>query len=353
LNSSSSGDALVTQPCDLTLETVSKVYGAQRAVDAVSLAMAAGSYVVLLGPSGSGKTTLLSMLGGFTMPTTGRVLIGGADVTLLPPARRPTATVFQDYALFPHMSIAENVGFGLSVRGLPRTEIATKVEAALAMVDLAGFGPRAIAAASGGQRQRIALARALVIEPAILLLDEPLGALDLHLRRQMQDELRRLQRREGRTFVHVTHDQEEAMAIADTVVIMNQGRIEDVGPPARVYARPKTRFSAGFMGESTLLAVSSTGAGFADTPLGRLPTVGDAGAFVAIRPESVRLAAGEGTTSLGTMLVAETVFQGSFARLRGRIGDVAIQARAEPTLAPAPGTTVGVHLARDGAVLVA
>ncbi len=343
----------MTQPCDLALEGVSKIYGAQHAVDAVSLAVDAGSYVVLLGPSGSGKTTLLSMLGGFTMPSTGRVLIGGADVTLMPPARRPTATVFQDYALFPHMSIAENVGFGLSVRGLPRTEIAARVEAALAMVDLAGFGPRSIAMASGGQRQRIALARALVIEPAILLLDEPLGALDLHLRRQMQDELRRLQRREGRTFVHVTHDQEEAMAIADMVVIMNQGKVEDCGPPARVYARPKTRFSAGFMGESTLLPVSSTGAGFAETPLGRLPTVGDGGAFVAIRPESIRLAAETSTTPLGTMRVEETVFQGSFARLRGRIGDVAIQARAEPALAPAPGAEVAIHLARDGAVLVA
>lgn len=343
----------MTQPCDLALDGVSKIYGAQRAVDAVSLAMPAGSYVVLLGPSGSGKTTLLSMLGGFTMPSTGRVLIGGADVTMLPPARRPTATVFQDYALFPHMTIAENVGFGLSVRGIDRPTIAMRVEAALAMVDLAGFGPRAIAAASGGQRQRIALARALVIEPAILLLDEPLGALDLHLRRQMQDELRRLQRREGRTFVHVTHDQEEAMAIADTVVIMNQGKVEDAGPPARVYARPKTRFSAGFMGESTLLPAAAVASDLAETALGRLPTVGEGGAFVAIRPESVRLAAGEGTTPLGTMLVEETVFQGSFARLRGRIGDVVIQARAEPALAPAPGSAVAVHLAHHGAVLVA
>lgn len=343
----------MTQPCDLALEGVSKIYGAQRAVDAVSLAMPAGSYVVLLGPSGSGKTTLLSMLGGFTMPSAGRVLIGGADVTMLPPAKRPTATVFQDYALFPHMTIAENVGFGLSVRGIDRATIAMRVEAALAMVDLAGFGPRAIAAASGGQRQRIALARALVIEPAILLLDEPLGALDLHLRRQMQDELRRLQRHEGRTFVHVTHDQEEAMAIADTVVIMNQGKVEDAGPPARVYARPKTRFSAGFMGESTLLPASAVASGLAETALGRLPTVGEGGAFVAIRPESVRLAAGEGTTPLGTMLVEETVFQGSFARLRGRIGDVVIQARAEPALAPAPGSAVAVHLAHHGAVLVA
>ena len=216
---------------DLSIIGVTKVFGATRAVDDLSLEVPANTYVVLLGASGSGKTTLLSMLGGFTAPTSGQLLLDGADITLMPPAMRPTATVFQDYALFPHMTVAGNVGFGLSVRGMPKADIAARVEAALDMVGLSGFGPRRITAASGGQRQRIALARALVTEPAMLLLDEPLGALDLNLRRAMQDELRGLQRREGRTFIHVTHDQEEAMAVADMIVIMNKGRIEDAGRP--------------------------------------------------------------------------------------------------------------------------
>ena len=348
----------MTQPSDLILDGVTKVYGPQKAVDDVSLSVAAGTYVVLLGPSGSGKTTLLSMLGGFTTPSTGRVLIGGADVTLTPPAARPTATVFQDYALFPHMNVADNVGFGLSVRHRPKDEINAKVTAALAMVGLEGFGPRAIAAASGGQRQRIALARALVIEPAILLLDEPLGALDLHLRRQMQDELRRLQRAEGRSFVHVTHDQEEAMAIADTVVIMNRGRIEDSGPPQRVYGRPRTRFSASFMGESSIVPARVVEAGaepIVETALGRFAAIGAAtptSAHVALRPEQLSLSPVEGGAELGTMTVAETVFQGSFARLRGHIGAQELLVRADPATAPAPGASIRLYVRPGGAMLL-
>ncbi len=342
----------MTQPSDLALEDVSKLFGLQRAVDQVSLRIEAGNYVVLLGPSGSGKTTLLSILGGFTAPTAGRVTIGGADMTLTQPAKRPTATVFQDYALFPHMSVAENVGFGLSVRGVAKPEIAARVNAALALVDLAGFGARAISAASGGQRQRIALARALVIEPAILLLDEPLGALDLHLRRQMQDELRAIQRREGRTFVHVTHDQEEAMAIADTIVIINNGKIEDEGSPSRIYWRPRTRFSASFMGESTILSAKQTEAGMAETPLGNLPVVGLYGAHVAIRPESVLFEPAGNSTLLGTLSITEATFQGSFARLKGRIGQTEISAKVDPRRAPPVGASLPAFLAPDGAVLL-
>ncbi len=334
---------------DLSVRSISKHFGATRAVDDLSLDIPANTYVVLLGASGSGKTTLLSILGGFTPPTTGQVLLAGQDITLMPPALRPTATVFQDYALFPHMTVASNVGFGLSVRRLPKAEIAARVTGALQMVGLPGFGPRRITEASGGQRQRIALARALVTEPAILLLDEPLGALDLNLRRQMQDELRGLQRREGRTFVHVTHDQEEAMAVADMIVIMNRGRIEDHGPPERVYARPRTRFAATFMGDSTILP-ATFGADHADTALGRLPATPQGGSAVAIRPENVLLAAGEGTLPLGNLVVSERVFQGAFARIGGRIGDTGLRLRCAPAEAPSPGSTVAVHLAPDAAV---
>lgn len=334
---------------DLSIRNASKHFGPTRAVDDLSLDIPANTYVVLLGASGSGKTTLLSILGGFTAPTQGQILLAGQDITLMPPARRPTATVFQDYALFPHMTVAQNVGFGLSVRHLPKPQIAANVAKALDMVGLSGFGPRRISEASGGQRQRIALARALVTEPAILLLDEPLGALDLNLRRQMQNELRSLQRREGRTFVHVTHDQEEAMAVADLIVIMNHGKIEDHGPPERVYAQPRTRFAASFMGDSTILP-ATFGPDHADTPLGRLPTRPMGGSAVAIRPESVLLTEGEGTLPLGLLTVTERVFQGAFARITGRIGDTDLWLRCPPADAPAPGATVPVHLARNGAV---
>jgi len=336
-------------PDDLILSGLGKTYGAQSVLADVSLTVAAGSYVVLLGPSGSGKTTLLSILGGFTAPTTGTVRLGPRDITAMPPAQRPTATVFQDYALFPHLTIAQNVGFGLSVRHRPKTEIAARVEAALAMVDLAGYGPRRISATSGGQRQRIALARALVTEPAILLLDEPLGALDLNLRRQMQAELRRLQQAEGRSFIHVTHDQEEAMALADQIVIMNRGRIEDLGPPEQVYTRPRTRFSAGFMGESTLLPARFAD-GAAETAIGRLPAADLGGCSIAIRPESLRLAAQPGDIPLGRAQITARSFQGSHATLTLRLGDTPLALRAPPGASPDPGTEHLIFLAPDGAV---
>jgi spermidine/putrescine transport system ATP-binding protein len=326
----------------LTLEGVSKRFESTVALDTVSADFAAGSYVVLLGPSGSGKTTLLSILGGFTVPSTGRVMLGGTDITHLPPARRPTATVFQDYALFPHMTVGDNVGFGLSVRGVPKAQINERVQAALRLVGLDGFAARSITAASGGQRQRIALARALVIEPTVLLLDEPLGALDLSLRRQMQDELRRIQRAQGRTFVHVTHDQEEAMAIADVVVIMNAGRIEDMGPPQRVYERPRTRFAARFLGESSVLP-------------GTL--LGEAAAHVALRPEALVIGlAPTGARSLGHAVVEDAVYQGSFMRIGLRhAGGERLLVKVDPrTLAggavPASGDTVSLSVQPHGVV---
>ena len=342
----------MARSCDLSILGVTKLFGQTRAVDDLSLDVPANTYVVLLGASGSGKTTLLSMLGGFTAPTAGRILLDGQDITLTPPAQRPTATVFQDYALFPHLSVADNVGFGLSVRRLPKADIAGRVEAALAMVGLQGFGPRRISAASGGQRQRIALARALVTEPAMLLLDEPLGALDLNLRRAMQDELRSLQRRERRTFIHVTHDQEEAMAVADTIVIMNHGRIEDAGPPERIYAQPRSRYAATFMGTSNILSARFTAAG-AETALGVLPVQAAGGSAVAIRPENLRLTAADGTIPLGAYTVTARVFQGAFARVAGQIGPVTLQLRCAPGDAPVPGETCPLYLAPGGATALA
>jgi spermidine/putrescine transport system ATP-binding protein len=288
----------------------------------VSLDIPPGAYVVLLGPSGSGKTTLLNVLGGFLAPDTGTVEIEGRDVTALPPAKRPTTTVFQDYALFPHMTVGGNVGFGLRMRGIGRPERDRKALDALRLVGLDEAFARKPHQLSGGQRQRVALARALVVDPLVLLLDEPLGALDLKLRRQMQDELKTLQKRVGTTFVHVTHDQEEAMALADLLVVMNHGRIEDMGPPERVYARPASLFTAAFMGEITTFEGAASAAGRLDTELGILDRTGALAAgtpvTIAVRPENMDLAtASAGTLSLGELTVREVVFQGPHKRLLG------------------------------------
>ena len=304
----------------LVIDHVSKLYQQVAALDDVSLSVDAHDYVVLLGPSGSGKTTLLSVIGGFAVPTKGTVTIAGRDVTNLGPAVRPTTTVFQDYALFPHMSVARNIGFGLKLRHVPAGERASRVEQALEMVGLAGFGDRGVHELSGGQRQRVALARALIVEPEILLLDEPLGALDLNLRRQMQDELLALQRRTGRCFVHVTHDQEEAMALASLIVVMNKGRIEDAGPPQRVYARPATRFVARFMGESTEIAGKATANGV-QTASGELALATGVAAgepvTLILRPENLR-ADGSGEVSLGQACITDAVFQGATVRVLAR-----------------------------------
>ena len=232
----------------LELQAVTMRFGETTALEAIDLTVPAGAYAVLLGPSGCGKSTLLGVLGGFLAPSAGRVRIGGRDVTALPPARRPTTTVFQDYAIFPHMTLAENVAFGLRMRGEGARARRGRAEEMLALVGLAGAGDRRPDAISGGQRQRVALARALAVDPDVLLLDEPLGALDLKLRRTMQDELKAIQRRLGTTFVHVTHDQEEAMAVADTIVVMRAGRIEDRGPPVRDLPPPEEPVLRGLHG---------------------------------------------------------------------------------------------------------
>ncbi len=237
----------------LRLEQVRKSYGQVLAVAGVDLAVAEGEFFTLLGPSGSGKTTLLRLIAGFERPDQGRIELGGQDVTSLPPYLRDTNTVFQDYALFPHMSVAENIGYGLRVKGVARGSRGERVDRALRMVRLEGLGHRRPNQLSGGQRQRVALARAIVNEPEVLLLDEPLGALDLKLRQEMQLELKRIQKEVGITFVYVTHDQEEALTMSDRMAVMTLGRIEQVGPPVEVYERPATEFVAGFIGISNVL----------------------------------------------------------------------------------------------------
>ncbi|PZQ96960.1 MAG: ABC transporter ATP-binding protein [Cereibacter sphaeroides] len=272
---------------DVQFEGVKHRFETFTALHQIDLKIAAGEFIVLLGPSGCGKTTLLSILGGFLTPTEGRVMIGGKDMTHMPPRARPTTTMFQDYALFPHMSLAENVAFGLRMRGEGKVERQGKAFEMLEMVGLADKARRRPHELSGGQRQRVALARALAVSPDVLLLDEPLGALDLKLRRQMQDELKAIQRRVGTTFVHVTHDQEEAMAVADRIVVMNQGRIEQCGAPEEIYLQPATLFAASFMGEMNRIPVRPAGQGV-ETPFGSLPLSPTSGTLC-LRPESVGL----------------------------------------------------------------
>jgi putative spermidine/putrescine transport system ATP-binding protein len=238
----------------LKLEGVRKSYGSVVAVDGVDLVVDEGEFFTLLGPSGSGKTTLLRLIAGFERPDAGRIELGGRDVTNLPPYVRETNTVFQDYALFPHMSVADNIAYGLRVKGVSRPAREKRVERALAMVRLTGLGHRRPSQLSGGQRQRVALARAVVNEPEVLLLDEPLGALDLKLRQEMQIELKQIQQEVGITFVYVTHDQEEALTMSDRLAVMANGRIEQLGSPVEVYERPATEFVAGFIGISNVLS---------------------------------------------------------------------------------------------------
>ena len=258
----------------LRIQGVRKSYGQVVAVGGVDLVVDEGEFFTLLGPSGSGKTTLLRLIAGFERPDAGRIELGGRDVTGLPPYARDTNTVFQDYALFPHMSVAQNIGYGLRIKGVARAAREKRVQRALEMVRLAGLGHRRPNQLSGGQRQRVALARAVINEPEVLLLDEPLGALDLKLRQEMQIELKQIQKEVGITFVYVTHDQEEALTMSDRMAVMSNGQIEQIGPPVEVYEQPATEFVAGFIGISNVLQRD--------------------GVRFVIRPEKIRmLAAGE------------------------------------------------------------
>jgi putative spermidine/putrescine transport system ATP-binding protein len=268
---------------------VTRHFGTVRAVDGVDLDIAEGEFFAMLGPSGSGKTTCLRLIAGFEQPTAGDIRLFGQAVGGVPPYRRPVNTVFQDYALFPHLDVRDNVAYGLMIAGKGRAERRREADAALEMVALPGYGDRKPAQLSGGQRQRVALARALVNRPRVLLLDEPLGALDLKLREAMQEELKNLQRRVGITFVFVTHDQGEALSMADRIAVFNEGRIVQVGTPEEIYRRPRTPFVADFVGSSNVLDAAMTQA------------FGGPARPASLRPEALRLTAPEGARVTGTV----------------------------------------------------
>ena len=278
---------------------VSRHFGPVKAVDEVDLAVAEGEFFAMLGPSGSGKTTCLRLIAGFEQPTSGHIEIFGETAEGVPPYRRNVNTVFQDYALFPHMSVLENVAYGLMIRGVPKAERARAAEESLTMVRLPGYGARRPSQLSGGQRQRVALARALINKPKVLLLDEPLGALDLKLRENMQEELKALQKSLGITFVFVTHDQGEALSMADRVAVFNQGRVMQVGSPEAIYQRPASRFVADFVGSSNVLPPA-----FVGEATGR-PV------WASLRPEAIRIVATGGHAAT----VTSRSFLGGLTRL--------------------------------------
>jgi spermidine/putrescine transport system ATP-binding protein len=337
---------------DVTLRDVVKRFDGVVAVDGISLEIPPGSFFALLGPSGCGKTTTLRMLGGFEEPDEGTILLGEADVTGLPPHRRDVNTVFQSYALFPHLSVHENVAFGLRRKGVRGAELKKRVAEILGVVGLEGFEGRRPRQLSGGQQQRVALARALVNSPRVLLLDEPLGALDLKLRRQMQLELKRIQGELGLTFVHVTHDQEEAMTMADTIAVMSRGRIEQLGTPEELYERPRTPFVAQFLGVSNLLRGEVAERGvvvLGDGTRVRASMNGHAGRVaIGVRPEKIRIgvgdAAGVGDNVLaGT--VAETAYVGVSTQLvvGTAVGDLTVYVQnSGGRAAPQPGDAVSL-----------
>ncbi|MGX9981394.1 ABC transporter ATP-binding protein [Methylobacterium fujisawaense] len=342
----------------LRLEELTKRFGTHHAVEAVTLDLEPGELFCLLGPSGCGKSTLLRMIAGFERPTAGRILLGEADLTALPPHRRPVNMMFQSYALFPHMSVAGNIGYGL--KGLGRAAAANRVADLLRLVRLDGFGDRRPDTLSGGQRQRVALARALAREPKLLLLDEPLGALDRGLREETQGELRAVQWRLGTAFIVVTHDPEEAMMLADRIGVMEGGRLIQVGPPAELYRRPASRFVAGLLGDVNLIpgrlgAEGPGGAREVETAYGAVQGVAadaletGAAVVVAVRPEDLVL----GTEGL-PVVIADSVFLGDRLRRTLRLPDgTTLRASGRPTEAgQALGSVSHAGFAAEAAVIL-
>lgn len=328
------------------LTNLCKRFGEVVAVDDINLDIEEGEFITLLGPSGCGKTTTLRMIAGLEMPTSGGVYLEGNDVTFTPPEKRPVNMVFQAYALFPHMTIAENIAFGPMIKKWPRDRAAAGVEEMLKVVQLEGYGARRPSQLSGGQAQRVALARALINQPRVLLLDEPLGALDLKLRKAMQLELRSIQRRLGMTFVYVTHDQEEAMVMSDRIVLMNHGHIVQVGTPTEIYNRPQSEFASRFIGEANLLegVVSAVHANHVEVAVDGLTLWGppqpglspDQAVVVSVRPERISLfVAGEGVPTTWNNVfpgtIVNTIFLGPLGRYQVRLANDLLLLVEQPT----------------------
>lgn len=359
----------------VTLEHVTMRFGAgPAAVDDVDLTIAPGHFFSILGPSGCGKTTLLRMIGGFLEPTSGRVLIGGRDMAGQRPEQRPTAMIFQNLALFPLMTVAENIGFGLEVRGIASAERRNRVEKLLDVIALPGIADKKVTDLSGGQRQRVAIARALAVEPQVLLLDEPLSALDLKLRQHMRAELRALQQRTGVTFIYITHDQGEALAMSDEVAVMSAGRVQQVAAPAELYDRPRTAFVAGFVGEANRIAGRVAGLdgneAVVDTAFGPMAGIAPAPlkagqpAALFVRPERMRLTAAEGLSAIGALpaVVTDQRFEGAFLHLVARPegngpglpAELLAQLVNDGNLPPlAPGVRIGLAFGPQDAVVLA
>ena len=332
-------------PRMIHLENISKEYDGATVLSDINLYILKNEFLTLLGPSGCGKTTTLRLIGGFEYPTTGRVIYEGKDITDVPPYKRRVNTVFQKYALFPHLNVRDNIAFGLKIKKMSRGEIDRRVDKMLSLVNLAGYGKRSVDSLSGGQQQRIAIARALVNEPDVLLLDEPLGALDLKLRKEMQLELKSMQQQLGITFIYVTHDQEEALTMSDTIVVMNSGRILQIGPPKTIYDEPKNAFVARFIGESNIIRgtmvhdelVSFSGVDFpcVDSGFGE-----NAPVDVVIRPEDIVIV-GEDIGQL-TGVVKSVLFKGVHYEMMIDAGDFTWKVHST-TMQPA-GSRVGLAI---------
>lgn len=360
------GNSSTPAPVPLRLEAISKAFGPVQALKPLTLDVGAGELLALLGPSGCGKTTTLRIIAGFETPDTGAVRVDGRDITDLPPNKRNLGMVFQNYSLFPHMTVAENVAFGLTVRGMSAVVRAAEVQRMLELVRLGGYGDREIHQLSGGQQQRVALARSLVTNPAILLLDEPLGALDKNLRESMQFELRELQRRLGITSILVTHDQEEALTMSDRVAVMSEGAVVQIGTPTEVYERPRSRFVAEFLGTANILSGTVSGAAAPgtwtidlDIEPGRKGIVAAGGAppvgrrvQVAIRPERMSLEASGGGALQAR--IRDIVFRGSYFAYELSVGAAAdpLFAYRQDRVAASQDGVVGVSWAPESAVLL-
>ena len=357
------GSAGTTASLPISIRGVSKRYGTFTALDGVDLEIASGEFITLLGPSGSGKTTLLMVLAGFIRPESGSVRFGDRDVSLTPPHQRDVGMVFQNYALFPHMTVAGNVAYPLKLRGIAKTETARRIKAALELVQLGGLGERRVDQLSGGQRQRVALARAIVFEPRILLMDEPLSALDKKLREQMQIEVRHLHQRLGMTTVYVTHDQREALTMSDRIAVIDGGRFRQIGQPRDIYERPQSRFIAEFIGESQFLPVELRDGrawlGSRALLLERAPATSEGPQLLVVRPEKLAvLVAGEGDgLNVFDGTVTEVVYQGESSLVYVTLdtgGEIAVRrpARSADATIAEPGRPIRLGLAPADAVIV-